>query len=272
MIKAFSTKKLQDAINGFVIELNDGITNEVRKYLDKLPYAELIEVKKFLNKLLNICYNGTLFNDEVTIEEIHAFNILNEKQKYLFKQTIIYFLGRLPIEIDLNVLKKAYAKDDDEHTKLNIVCSTLSSFDEELELDFVNKLLNDKEYDKMLRSWTMAFFKKIDNPYEYEDKTDDDWTPAKIPRLKRLAINDENNPKYKKALAFKLLDLTTIYIFIRNRKNEALPENEKEIIKNTNIDCKIYSKEKKQIMNNLIQKICLDKDKYGKEENSTCTC
>lgn len=257
MIKAFSTKKLHDAIDGFVIELNDDNTNEVRKYLDKLPYAELIEVKKYLNKLLNICYNGTLFNDDITIEEIHIFNILNEKQKYLFKQTIIYFLGRLPIEIDLNVLKKAYTIDDDGHTKLNIVCSTLSSFDEELELDFVNKLLNDKEYDKMLRSWTMAFFKKSDNPYEYEDKIDDDWTPAKIPRLKRLAINDENNPKYKKAVAFRLLDLTTILLFIRNRKNEALPEDEKEIIKNTNIDFKKYSKEKKQIMNNLIQKICI---------------
>lgn len=257
MIKAFSTKKLHDAIDGFVIELNDDNTNEVRKYLDKLPYAELIEVKKYLNKLLNICYNGTLFNDEVTIEEIHIFNILNEKQKYLFKQTIIYFLGRLPIEIDLNVLKKAYKNEEDNHTKLNIVCSTLSSFDEELELDFVNKLLNDKEYDKMLRSWTMAFFKKLDNPYKYKDNPYDDWTPAKLPRLKRLAINDEKNPKYKKALAFRLLDLTTIYLFIRNRKNETLLENEKDIIKNTNIDFEIYSNEKKQIMNNLIQKICI---------------
>ncbi len=257
IIKAFSTRKLQDAINGFVIELNDGITNEVRKYLDRLSYDELVEVKKYLNKLLNICYNGTLFNDEVTIEEIHIFNILNEKQKYLFKQTIIYFLGRLPIEINLNILKNAYWLDENKHTKLNIVCSTLSSFDEELELDFVNKLLNDKEYDKMLRSWTMAFFKKVDNPYKYEDNPNDDWTPAKLPRLKRLTINDENNPKFKKALAFRLLDLTTIFLFIRNRKNENLLENEKEIIKNTNIDFEIYSKEKKQIMNNLIQKICI---------------
>ena len=257
IIKAFSTRKLQDAINGFVIELNDGITNEVRKYLDKLSYDELIEVKKFLNKLLNIWYNGILFNDEITIEEIHIFNILNEKQKYLFKQTIIYFLGRLPIDIDLNILKQAYKNEEDNHTKLNIVCSTLSSFDEELELDFVNKLLNDKEYDKMLRSWTMAFFKKVDNPYEYEDYPNDDWTPAKLPRLKRLAIKDENNPKFKKALAFRLLDLTTIYLFIRNRKNEALPEDEKEIIKNTNIDFEIYSIKKKKMMKILIQKICI---------------
>lgn len=257
MIKAFSIRKLHDAIDGFVIELNDGITNEVRKNLDRLSYDELVEVKKYLNKLLNICYNGTLFNDEVMIEEIHIFNILNEKQKYLFKQTIIYFLGRLPIDIDLNILKQAYKNEEDNHTKLNIVCSTLSSFDEELELDFVNKLLNDKEYDKMLRSWTMAFFKKVDNPYEYEDNPNDDWTPAKLPRLKRLAIKDENNPKFKKALAFRLLDLTTIYLFIRNRKNEILLENEKEIIKNTNIDFEIYSIKKKKMMKNLIQKICI---------------
>ena len=257
IIKAFSTRKLQDAINGFVIELNDGITNEVRKYLDRLSYDELVEVKKYLNKLLNICYNGILFNDEITLEEIHIFNILNEKQKFLFKQTIIYFLGRLLIDIDLNILKQAYKSEEDNHTKLNIVCSTLSSFDEELELDFVDKVLNHKEYDKMLRSWTMAFFKKVDDPYEYEDNPNDDWTPAKLPRLKRLAIKDENNPKFKKALAFRLLDLTTIYLFIRNRKNEILLENEKEIIKNTNIDFEIYSKEKKQIMNNLIQKICI---------------
>lgn len=53
MIKAFSTKKLQDAIDGFVIELNDDNTNEVRKYLDKLPHAELIEVKIFSPKETN---------------------------------------------------------------------------------------------------------------------------------------------------------------------------------------------------------------------------
>ena len=257
MIKAFSTRKLQNAVDGFVIELNDDNTNKVRNYLDKLPKEELIKVQKFLNTLLNICYSGLLFKEENTAEEIHLFNSLNKKQKYLFKQTIIYFLGRLPIDIDLNILKQAYKNEEDNHTKLNIVCSTLSSFDEELELDFVNKLLNDKEYDKMLRSWTMAFFKKIDNPYKYKDNPYDDWTPAKLPRLKRLAINDEKNPKYKKALAFRLLDLTTIYLFIRNRKNETLLENEKDIIKNTNIDFEIYSKEKKQIMNNLIQKICI---------------
>jgi hypothetical protein len=259
MIKAFSTRKLQDAISGFVIELNDGITNEVRKYLDKLAYDELIEVKKYLNKLLNICYNGILYNDEITIEEVHIFNLLNEKQKFLFKQTIIYFLGRLPIEIDLKILKQAYSNEDDIHTKLNIVCSTLSSFDEELELDFVDKLLNDKEYDKMLRSWTMAFFKKVDNPYEYEDNPYDDCTPAKLPRLKRLAINDEDNPKYNKAMAFRLLDLTTIYLFIRSRNNKELSKNEKEIIKNTNIDFKSYSTKKKKMMNNLIQMICMDR-------------
>ena len=103
----------------------------------------------------------------------------------------------------------------------------------------------------------MAFFKKLDNPYKYKDNPDDDWTPAKLPRLKRLAIKDENNPKFKKALAFRLLDLTTIYLFIRNRKNEALPEDEKEIIKNTNIDFEIYSIKKKKMMKILIQKICI---------------
>ena len=110
------------------------------------------------------------------------------------------------------------------------------------------KAWKDKEINRKGKETRKRFYK--DNPY-------DDWTPAKLPRLKRLAINDEKNPKYKKALAFRLLDLTTIYLFIRNRKNETLLENEKDIIKNTNIDFEIYSNEKKQIMNNLIQKICI---------------
>ena len=52
MIEAFKLKTVESAIEGLIVEQNDEITNEVRKYLDGLTKEELIEVKGFLNTLM----------------------------------------------------------------------------------------------------------------------------------------------------------------------------------------------------------------------------
>ena len=136
--------------------------------------------------------------------------------------------------------------DDNKYIKLNTVFASLQSFDEEIELDFVDKILSNKDYDKLIRSWTMAYFKLAPNPYEYIDNEQDDWTPAKEPRINRLKINEEKNPKYKKAMAFRLLDLVVIYLFINNRKNNNLTNEEIQIIKDSSINYKKYSNKKQK--------------------------
>ncbi len=101
----------------------------------------------------------------------------------------------------------------------------------------------------------MAFFKNSINPYEYRDKSEDDWTPAKTPRINRLKINEKENPKFKKAMAYRLVDLVIMYLFIKNRGKSSLTNEEKEIINNASVDFEYYSENKKQIINDFKKKI-----------------
>ncbi len=251
MINAFKNKTIDSAIEGFIIEQNDEITNKVREYLDSLSNEELLSIEEYLKTLLNYCYNGKLFEEELNEEDLNKINKLNEKDLFLLKESIIYFYGRLRIDSDISILKKAYDIDDNKFIKLNTTFASLQSFNEDLELDFVDKVLKDKDYDKMIRSWTIAYFKLAPNPYNYVDNENDDWTPAKMPRINRLKINDQSNPKYKKAMSFRLLDLVVLYLFINNRKENNLTDEEKQIIRDTSIDYEKYSDNKKKKLEEL---------------------
>lgn len=251
MINAFKNKTIDSAIEGFIIEQNDEITNKVREYLDSLSDEELLSIEEYLKTLLNYCYKGKLFEEELNEEDLNKIEELNDNDLFLLKESIIYFYGRLRIDSDVSILKKAYDIDDNKFIKLNTTFASLQSFNEDLELDFVDKVLKDNDYDKMIRSWTMAYFKLAPNPYNYVDNENDDWSPAKKPRINRLKINDQSNPKYKKAMSFRLLDLVVLYLFINNRKENNLTDEEKQIIREASIDYEKYSDNKKKKLEEL---------------------
>ena len=255
ILLVFSERTIQSAVQGFTVSLNDNITNKVREKLESLTEQELIEIKEFLNKLLNLFYNGQLYEMNIDTNEMSLINNLTEEEKFRIKTIALYFIGRLPVKADLDILKKAYYLDNNKYIKMDIAYSTFQMFDEEIELDFIKKLTTNDEYNEMIRSWTMAFFKNEINPYDYKDKSEDDWTPAKTPRINRLKINEKENPKFKKAMAYRLVDLVIMYLFIENRRKSSLTNEEKEIIRNAIIDFEYYSENKKQIINDFKKKI-----------------
>lgn len=255
ILLVFSERTIQSAVQGFTVSLNDNITNKVREKLESLTEQELIEIKEFLNKLLNLFYNGQLYEMNIDTNEMSLINNLTEEEKFRIKTIALYFIGRLPVKADLDILKKAYYLDNNKYIKMDIAYSTFQMFDEEIELDFIEKLTTNDEYNEMIRSWTMAFFKNEINPYDYKDKSEDDWTPAKTPRINRLKINEKENPKFKKAMAYRLVDLVIMYLFIENRGKSSLTNEEKEIIKNANVDYELYSENKKKIINEFKKKI-----------------
>lgn len=67
---------------------------------------------------------------------------------------------------------------------------------------------------------------------------------SKKARLKRLAINDNNHPKFNKAKAFRWLDLVVINLFLENRGNDAMSSDDYKIISDTNVALEGYSKNK----------------------------
>ena len=255
ILLVFSERTVQSAVQGFTVSLNDNITNKVREKLESLTEQELIEIKEFLNKLLNLLYKGQLYEMNIDTNEMSIINNLTEEEKFKIKTIALYFIGRLPVKADLDILKKAYYLDNNKYIKMDIAYSTFQMFDEEIELDFIKKLTTNDEYNEMIRSWTMAFFKNSASPYEYRDKIEDDWTLAKTPRINRLKINEKENPKFKKAMAYRLVDLVIMYLFIENRRKSSLTNEEKEIIRNAIIDFEYYSENKKQIINDFKKKI-----------------
>ncbi len=253
IVKSLKECDIKLSLESFVIEQNDEITNAVRAELDKLELAEIEKINKFLTHLLNVCYHYKLYEEEDN--DVELIDKLSLNDLFLYKETVIYFLGRLSIKPDIEIIKKAYYLEDNKYIKLNLVFTSLCTYDEEIELDFVRLCIDNNEYDLMLRSWTMAYFKLEKNPYDYIDTKDSDFEEAKLPRIKRLAINDESNKKYEKAMSFRLMDLLVIFLFIRNRDKKYLTNEELDIIKNTNIEFSRYSNTKKELMTYLQSKI-----------------
>ena len=233
----------------FCKDNNDEITNAVREELSYLDSKDIQIVSEFLEELLNACYEN---KENITINK-------NSNELFLIKENIIYYMGRLSLNPNLELLKKLYYLEDDIHIKLNITYTLLSTFDEEIEMDFIHKLIENDEYDLCFRSWTIAFLGNKENPYSYVDNGIDDWSEEKNARMKRLQINTPENPKYKKAIEFRLMDLIIIYLFLRNRESDKLTEEELLIIQNISFDYPLYSEKKKdmiQYYQNLILSRC----------------
>jgi len=249
IVSALENCDFNMALESFVIEQNDDITNGVREKLDGMPQVKIQKIRDFLSNLLNLCYDGKLLDGEEK-ETVSMLSSLKEHDLFLFKETVIYFLGRLSLEPDIEILKKAYFADENKYIRLNLVFASLCTFDETIEMDFVNRCSVGSDYDEMIRSWTMAYFNMIDDPYHYVDTKDSDWTKARLPRIKRLRINNPEDLKYKKAMSFRLLDLLVLHLFLENR-NESLSEDDKEVVENTFIEYEKYSSEKQQLMRTL---------------------
>ena len=170
-------------------------------------------------------------------------------------ENAIYYIGRSGVVPNIELLKNIYFITDNFYIKQNIAFTLLPFYIEEIELNFVDIILKNEKYQEKLRSWTMAFFYCKENPYNYVDIGKDDWELVKNARINRLKINNEKDDRVEKAKSFRLLDLLVLYLFKKSRGKEVLNNREIDIIRNTKIAWKEYSKEKKQIMLDLKDKL-----------------
>lgn len=209
------------------------ITDKVREEIGKLPEEQRNRINKRLENILTACYSSN---------EIELKN-LSSKELFLLKESLIYYIGRITKTPNIKLLKNIYKKETDNHLKLNITFSSVMTGDEEIEQDFIEKIKPGNDLDLLIRSWTLAFFANMENPYNYIDEGKD-WSLAKLARLKRLIINDESSEKFEKAKAFRWLDLTVINLFLNNRGYDSMDEKDYEIVENAKVDFPSYSEEK----------------------------
>lgn len=212
---------------------NNEITDKVREDFIALSLEEQQEIYNRLESILKMCY----------LASSKEIDDLSKEELFSLKESLIYYLGRFSIP-NIDLLKKIYAIEKNINLLFNITCSSLITFDEEIELDFISRIEPGNDYDLLIRSWTLAFYTNIKNPYEYIDNGIDDWSNAKNARLKRLAINDENNPKFIKTKALRLMDLVVINLFLENRGYNTMTKEDYKIIDDTKINFKEYSKNK----------------------------
>lgn len=197
------------------------LSDEIRDIIASLNDDDQQKISSFLNEMLINLYEGTYSPD------------INEQKLFIIKENLIYYVGRLGNKDSVEIINKYHYKETNEFNKMNLAFSACFLGDQEVELDFLSKVTPGSSYDLMMRSWTLAFFKDASNPHEYIDDKNDDWTAAKLPRIKRLQINEPGQKGYKKAMAFRLFDLTILYLFCKNRSFDDLTVSEYEIIKNS---------------------------------------
>lgn len=223
---------------------NNEITDAVRDSIDSLDVAEQEKIAKNLERILYDCY----FDTPPNLEKLSASEL------FYLKENLIYYIGRIS-KPNITLLKKIYSIEKDKHLLLNIAFSSLITGDEEIETDFISRIIPGNDFDILIRSWAMAFFTNADNPYSYIDTGKEDWSLVKQARLKRLAINDKNNSKFTKAKAFRWLDLIVIDLFLENRGPKAMSSDEYKIISDTKVDLDGYSKNKVKQLSLLKTKI-----------------
>lgn len=219
-------------------------TDTVRKEIASLSNDNQAKIAHRLEQILYDCY----FDITPKLES------LSEDNLFYLKESLIYYIGRIS-KPNLELLKEIYKIETNKHLLLNIAFSSLATGDEEIESDFISRIVPGNDYDNLIRSWTMAFFANAEDPYSYVDNGKDDWSLAKLARLKRLAINDKANPKFNKAKAFRWLDLVVIDLFLENRGNRAMSEEDYKIVDNTNVELDGYSPSKTKKLTLLKSKI-----------------
>lgn len=233
---------------------NNEKTDEIKEKIQKLSESE----KQSLIKNLEDIIEQNLINskEEVSLEK--------DGEKFCIIENAIYYLGRIGIKPNIELLKKVYSQTENFYIKQNITFTLLPYYVEEVELDFANKVLENPEYQQKVRSWTIAFFYCKENPYNYVDNGKDDCEKVKNARINRFKLNKETDEKIEKAKSFRLLDLVVMYLFQESRGKDFLTSEEKEIVANTKIDWEEYSEQKKNMMLELKNKIAV----VDRKENS----
>ena len=223
---------------------NTDLLKEEIKLLDEKN--KQILVKNLENIIKDILMKEGRFEKKENLPDDKIFFIM---------ENAIYYIGRSGVVPNIELLKNIYFITDNFYIKQNIAFTLLPFYIEEIELNFVDIILKNEKYQEKLRSWTIAFFYCKENPYNYVDIGKDDWELVKNARINRLKINNEKDDRVEKAKSFRLLDLLVLYLFKKSRGKEVLNNREIDIIRNTKIAWKEYSKEKKQIMLDLKDKL-----------------
>lgn len=245
----------EKTIQALSVRYNHTVTRFIK---NKLRLSEEKDLEKIKTTLLTIIYKLcgipikplTVHNSSIPKQAKDYFNSLHEDIKIVVRNEIYFFLARLPWNQNnhtsefLGVLQNAYQHETDIRAKRTIAISATILGDENLELRYAKEILYNADSNLTDRSFTLVYYQDVShsNLFTYVDDNVTQWTNSRSSRINRLNSNDE------KSLRMRCFDLITILNFVKSRNGYTPNQFEYEVINNCNINCSIYSNEKKQLL------------------------
>ena len=146
----------------------------------------------------------------------------------MVREQIIYYVGRIPLSVPPDILKYAYTNEIKSILKRAAAISLILLGDEEVERDFIGKLLFDAEYELENRSIQLIYFGDTQGDFHtYRDDGLVGWENTKKTILDRFSKNTMRD------FRLRLWDIVTFKSFVKSRPFFVATEDEITIIRDT---------------------------------------
>lgn len=243
----------EKTIQALSIRYNHTVTRLIKNKLSFFDDKDLDNIKMtLLTVILKVCRIPNrllkIRNINLPKKASNYFDSLSEDIKTVVRNEIYFFLARIPWNKNnadfLHILQIAYQYEPDIRAKRTIAISATILGGENLELQYAKEILYDANSNLIDRSFTLVYYQDVphSNPFTYIDDNITQWTNSRSSRINRLKSTDI------KSLRMRSFDLITILNFAKSRNGYRPTQLEYNIIRDCDINCTIYSSEKKKLL------------------------
>ncbi|MCL2722176.1 MAG: TIR domain-containing protein [Treponema sp.] len=258
------------AIIGLLITNDNALDGTIVEKFQHETLAEFLVAEGIIDSFRNgIKLNelmDTVYNYEVNLFVRSAFEVMTLRERNLIfnnlsnkynelltdktaiaeriREQFIYYIGRIPLSSPPDILRFVYEHEGNPFIKRAAALSLILLGEEEVEKDFIEKLLSDKELELLNRSFQLIYFGDTQGDYHtYRDNGLIGWKNTKRATLERFSNNSTRSIK------LRLWDIVTFKSFIDSRGLSGLTDDEIEIIKKMIINDPTISKPRYEILN-----------------------
>lgn len=223
-------------------------TNQVNFFIRE--FFNSINDKKKVHILNNL---ESLY--EKSIDDIFESNETSKSNNIKIREQILYYVGRLNLKYFPNLLIKAMDLEQQPILRRSAYLSAILFNNEELEFEYLNKVLQNPKEDKLNRSIQLVYFHDAEGDiFTFEDNNKYNWSNTKNAILNRLKEDSKRN------MSLRAWDIITLLSFLKSRNwQDKFSNQEKLIIQNTNISSNWHSEERNSFVkkhhDELVEKI-----------------
>lgn len=176
-------------------------------------------------------------------EKIVEYEAINQsEQDTRIREQILYYIGRLPLPFFPEILRFAYHNEPASLLRRIAALGAMLYGDENIERDYLNKLILGSAEDEKNRSVQLVYFGDVEGDiHTYYDDGKYPWTRTRSAIYQRLRLDSQRE------MRLRWWDLRTLYLFYASRKwTKPLTNEEFDILVNSSIVSDEFSDAKKK--------------------------